>query len=285
MASSVTLRFYNVETSHDSDRFEDVLRKIFSMTMKSREALLHSGVAIRLEHLEESSGVLYGDFTRVQESNLPGQVLDDETKKLPFDRLGHYIVFAYDPSAKALALQFDRIARAGVVLSYVSNFAENGVYAHNALVSGTDSLKALETSDVKSFRVRLGGIHKFEDANSTKNDFIETLNTMGDFFDGRQIEVKISTRATKSPMDASNVVSTIKSLLHLKDESDNVKAIYADTFGEHDPYNFIKELLRETGELDLPDNDPIGNREKRIEFAKKSYDKHKSPLRSQNKPD
>ena len=281
MASSVTLRFFDVDWGHDSDPLEAVILDISNLPMKKREVTLSNGVAIRLEHLEQKDNVLFGDLTRVQDKNLPGQVLDSKTEKLPFDRLGHFIVFAYDSQAKVLALQFDRIARAGVTLAYFANFTEKSVYVHSPIISGTDSLKALEKSKVKSFTVRMGGLHNL-DAIDDGDNFIDGLATMGDFFDGRQVEVKISTRALKTPMDNGKVIRTIKSLLNM--DGDNVKAIYADTFDEHDPYNFIKELLTETGELELPDNNPVDNRKKRIKFAKESYGKHKSTLRSQNTP-
>ena len=279
MDRQVTAWFYEVTELDGGESLETVLRRIHAIEVHAeKEREVGEGIGLRLEVLEEDGDLMVGDLTRIQSQNLPGQVTEDGTEPLPFDHLGHYVAFCYDKRANAIAIQFNASARAGRVLNYFSMFSERSQYSHLPIVSAA-SIEKFGRENVKSFSVAVSRIRDFSNAQVEKDDFETALENMANLHDAPAVSVKVSTRLNGDQMNTESVVARIRRLLRIREDTNAVRSIKAETFEEEDAYNFIKQLIKERDILDLPNNDPNAGRLVRMNFLKQSYEKHKQHIR------
>lgn len=274
MDREVTVRFYSITSVEGvTDPFESLIDRANCTPKQSRHKSVREGITVRLESLTEKNGLLIGDLTRIQTENLPGKVTELDVEPLPFDRLGHYVGFCYDPTARVIALQFDMKLRIGAVLSYFEQFAKNGGHSYLPELDQA-SLEKLSRETVKSFKLKVSGIQEFSKAVQHPNDFEEAFEDMAAVFNAPTVEIVMKSRALKK-LDGDGIVAQVKRLLRFVDETSSIKAIQASTEESEDAYNFMQQLLKEKEKLQLPQNDPTLGREVRMDFLERAYEKHK----------
>ncbi len=82
MDRRVTIRFYQLEAVGTSGlSLEDAFASAMGRRLTDREIDVGDGVCMRLEDLNAASGILTGDFTRVQLKT--SQVIPPKTRRIP----------------------------------------------------------------------------------------------------------------------------------------------------------------------------------------------------------
>lgn len=280
MDRDVTVRFYEISQLEDGGRLlEDVIRDIDGLGKVAREKEVSGPITLRLEHLEERDGLLLGDLTRVQSENLPGHVTDAENDPLPVDRIGHPAAFCYDPEARCLALQFDVKIGVGRVCNYFAQFEDAGDFGHMPVLR-PDAMARFEDETPTSLTVRVARRRNFEDAEIPLTDFEQQIDAMGALFNAPSVEVTVSCRGADGGINKGRAIETVRRWLGLKDEIGGISKLSGATLESDDAYNFIKYLLKESDTLDLPANDPVDGRRKRIRYLRNTYAQHRGYLRA-----
>lgn len=279
MDRDVTIRFYEVIPSNaDGEGIDDILVALDGMPKRERERDVTGGIRLRLEHLEARDGLLLGDLTRVQTENLPGHVTDVENDRLPVNQIGHPAAFCYDPETSCLALQFDIKIGVGRVCDYFRAFADENQFGHLPILK-QDALDRFENETPTKLHVKVARRRNFENAETNLSDFEEMIEQMGAWFDAPSVEITVSCRAHDGGINKERAIDTIRRWLGLRDEIEGIQTIGGDTIESDEAYNFIKFLLKEKETLDLPANDPVDGRARRIAFVRNVYRQHRAYLR------
>lgn len=274
----ITVRFFQViDLSDNPEPLEDALQRIGKKPVKQREREVGSGLALRLEHVEQSGELWLGEITRTQTENLPAHVTATGTDPLAVANLGHPVAFCYDTKAKAVAVQFDPKVRVGRVMQYFTEISGLGKYSYLPILTEA-SIEDFGKQTIKSLDVTVSKVKLFSAALPNKTDFEDSIDDMTSMFDAPRISVKLSTRT--GSLKRSAVVSAVKKLLKVHSETETVKKIKATTEEEEEVYDFLEQLMVERGTLTLLDNLPNDNRKKRIDFLKTSYGKRKKHIRA-----
>jgi hypothetical protein len=279
MDRDVTIRFYEIQPADaDGRSLEDVMREVNEMPKRDRERGVLGGITLRLEHLEERDGLLLGDITRVQTENLPGHVTDDENDKLPVDEIGHPAAFCYDPETLCLALQFDIKIGVGRVCNYFHQFAQGNGFANMPILQ-PDALDRFANETPKRLTVKVARRKNFDNAETELTDFEEMIDRMGEWFGAPGVEITVSCRANDEGISKQKALDTVRRWLGLRDEIEGINKISGATIESDEAFNFIKFLLKEHETLDLPANDPLDGRVRRIRHLRQKYANHRAYLR------
>lgn len=280
MDRDVTIRFYEIRKAEGAgDDLEDVIREIAESPKPARERLVSDNITLRLEHLEERGGVLFGDITRVQTENLPGHVTDEENDPLPVDRIGHPAAFCYDPVSRCLALQYDVKIGVGRVCNYFSNFSDDESYSYMPFLR-PDAIDNFEQETPKSFTVKVARRQNFQNADVPLSDFEEKIDAMGALFDAPSVEVTVSCRIEDGGLDKQTVLYNLRRILVRRAEIGGINKLAGATIESDEAYNFIRYLLKEHDTLELPANDPVDGRQIRIRYVRRAYARHRDYLRA-----
>lgn len=278
MDRDVTIRFYEVvNSSNHGPALETVLAAIYAARPRDRESDAPE-VRLRLEMLREEDGVLLGDVTRVQTENLPGHVTDETTDALPVHEIGHWVAFCYDPATRVIAIQFDQKMSIGRVLAYFSEFGGASAFSYYPVLT-QDALERFRNQRPTKITLQMARVRNFRDVRQQTTDFETQIENMGELFDGPTVEISISTRGADRQLDGAQTWNTIRRWLGFREETTGVNKILAKTIESEEPFNFIKELLKSSSTLNLPNNDPARNRQIRIEHVKECYDEYRGYLR------
>ena len=279
MDRDVTIRFYEMQPLENGGRsLEDVLRHLDGLPKREREADVSGSITLRLEHLEEVDGLVLGDLTRVQTQNLPGHVTDEENDRLPVSQIGHPAAFCYDPETHCMALQFDIKIGVGRVCDYFKRFADGNGFGHMPILQ-PDALDRFENETPSKLTVKVARRRNFQNAESELSDFEEMIDRMGAWFGAPGVEITVSCRATDEGINKERAIDTVRRWLSFKDEIEGISKISGATIESDEAFNFIKFLLKEHGTLDLPDNDPIDGRVRRVRHLRAKYAQHRAYLR------
>ncbi|MCA0891642.1 hypothetical protein [Qipengyuania flava] len=279
MDRDVTIRFYEIQpTGNGGLTLEDVLRHLDELPKRDRESDVANSIVLRLEHLEERDGLFLGDITRVQTQNLPGHVTDEENDRLPVNQIGHPAAFCFDPETNCIALQFDIKIGIGRVCDYFKTFADGNAFGHMPILQ-PDALDRFENETPKRLTVKVARRRNFENAESQLTDFEEMIERMGAWFGAPGVEITVSCRASDEGINKERAVDTIRRWLGLRDEIEGINKISGATIESDEAFNFIKFLLKEHETLDLPDNDPLDGRRRRIRHLRTKYAQHRAYLR------
>lgn len=278
MDRDVTIRFYEIQPVGEGQAFEDVLRELDALPKREREEEVAGSITLRLEHLQEQGGLLLGDITRVQTQNLPGHVTDDENARLPVDQIGHPAAFCFDPETRCIALQFDIKIGIGRVCDYLNHFADGVRFGHMPILQ-PDALDRFENETPQRLTVKVARRRNFDNADTELTDFETMIDQMGAWFGAPGVEITVSCRATDDGINKQRALDTIRRWLGLRDEIEGITKISGATIESDDAFNFIKFLLKEHETLDLPDNDPLDGRARRIRHVRSKYAHHRAYLR------
>jgi len=107
----VNVRMFSVEAKEDGGMaFSQALRHIADLQpLARREHETEPDVIIRLEDLNPTGRIWFGEMVRVQEVNLPPKALRGQRReRLGIRSIGHTSVFAFDTRLSVLALQLSR---------------------------------------------------------------------------------------------------------------------------------------------------------------------------------
>ena len=197
---------------------------------------------------------------------------------MPVDRIGHPAAFCYDPESHCLALQFDIKIGIGRVCHYFGQFLENDRFGHMPILR-QDALDRFENETPTKLTVKVARRRNFATAETQLTDFEEQIDAMGALFDAPSVEITVSCRITDGGLDKQSVINTVRRWLVLRDEIEGVNKITGSTIESDDAFNFIKFMLKEQETLDLPANDPVDGRQRRLRFVRREYAKHRGYLR------
>lgn len=283
MDRDVTVRFYEIEHAEMGLSFAETLNVINGLTLLDRQALAGDGITIRLEELRSARGLMFGDFTRVQTSNLPSYPTPTSTDPLPIDQLGFHSAFCFDPTTNIIALQFDMKMAVGRICTYARSFGQ-GTHFQPVPVLREGMLDEFERETPTKFKFRVAQVHRFVDSVSEPADFERAIAGFAERFDGHAIEIKISTRRSNGGLEKDSVLDAVRKLLRRRNEFGGVQAITAETAESADPFDFIKALLKMNETLDLPENDPTAGRDMRVDFVRECFEQHLSYFRTRYVP-
>lgn len=279
MDRDVTIRFYEIDHLEEfGDTLENVIQQIDALDKVDREKNVSGGVRLRLEHLEDRNGLIYGDITRVQTENLPGHVTDIENDPLPVDRIGHPAAFCYDPECMTMALQFDIKIGIGRVCNYFKQFSDDQTFGHLPILR-QDALDRFEEETPTSFTVKVARVRNFRNVETEITDFEQGIEAVAGLFGAPSVEVTVSCRGSDGGLDKSATVNGLRRWLGYRDEISGINKIKGATVESDDAFNFIKFLLKEKDTLDLPANDPAGGRRERLRYLRLTYAQHRAYLR------
>lgn len=279
MDRDVTVRFYEIEQVGDGYSFADTIKALLLRPLAERQAGAGEGIVIRLEEARTARGVVFGDLTRVQTSNLPSHPTDTASEPLPVTQLGHHAAFCFDLASGIMALQFDIKMGVGRVCSYFSAFGDGSQFRHYAVLR-EDALERFERETPTKFTVRVANVHRFTETVEASTNFESAIKGFGDLFDAPTVEVSVSAKFSHGGLDKKTVLQTVKRYIGFKSEFEGVKAITAETAESADPFNFITALLKMSETLDLPDNDPTAGRDVRISFVRQCFDANRDYIRT-----
>lgn len=280
MDRDVTVRFYDILNEDDFElSLAAVLAVIEALPKADREKDVSGGIRLRLEHIEQDAGLILGDLTRVQTENLPSHVTAEENDPLPVDRIGHPAAFCYDPETGMIALQFDIKIGIGRVCNYFSQFA-GGQTFNNLPVLRQDAIDRFTEETPTSFTAKVARVRNFQYAQTELTDFEQGIEAIAGIFDAPSVEVTVSCRGVDGGLDKAAAVSALLRFLRLREEIDGINKLKGSTLESDDAFNFIKFLLKEKETLELPNNDPLDGRQRRISFVRRVYDQHRQYLRA-----
>jgi hypothetical protein len=280
MDRDVTVRFYDILNEDEHERsLEDVIADIENLDKADRERDVSGGIRLRLEHVERDNGLIFGDLTRVQTENLPGHVTDQENDPLPVERIGHPAAFCYDPETGMIALQFDIKIGIGRVCNYFGQFVDNQDFS-NLPVLRQDAIDRFSNETPTSFTVKVARVRNFEFAETQLTDFEEGIETIARMFDGNGVEVTVTSKAADGGLDRESTLMALRRWLGFREEIQGINKLKGATVESDDAFNFIKFLLKEKETLDLPNNDPLDGRARRIRYVRRVYGQHRGYLRA-----
>lgn len=280
MDRDVTIRFYDVLNEEDFETpLAEVLARINNLPKADREKDVSGGIRLRLEHMEEDAGLILGDLTRVQTENLPGHVTAEENDPLPVDRIGHPAAFCYDPENGMMALQFDIKIGVGRVCNYFGQFADDQTFSHLPVLR-QDAIDRFTEETPTSFTAKVARVRNFRDAETQLTDFEEGIEAIAGIFDAPSVEVTVSCRGADGGINRDAALSTLRRFLRFREEIDGINKLKGTTLESDDAFNFIKFLLKEKETLELPNNDPLDGRQRRIRFVRRVYGQHRGYLRA-----
>lgn len=278
MDKDITVRFYELRWPDDGPNdISDALRALHRLPRRERERPVNDEIVLRLDDFDEGDGLIWGDIVRVQSDNLPSHVQDDSSDPLPVDRIGHHAAFIFEPETRYLALQYDAKIAVNRFCTYVAQFT-NVNMAHMP-VFRPNTLERFEGETPISFTVGVSGIRNFGGIGPDKEEFEDQLEDWAEIFGGMNVEIKVSTRASRGGLDKETVLQKLHRFLTLRERIEGVRTLKANTIESDKAFNFITDLLKEHDTLELRPNDPDYNRRKRLEFVRECYDEHRPYLR------
>jgi hypothetical protein len=277
MDRDVTVRFYEISpVSTGQAAAEQVLRKIYNLHANDREKDV--GTVLRLETLDDRSGLLVGDITRVQRENLPSHVTDDATDPLPVDQIGHHAAFCLEPETNYIALQYDQKIGINRFANYLGQFVSGAAFGYLPVLN-QDGLVRFGKETPQRLTLRISKIKNFKKVRHEVTDFEEALERFSDLWDAPTIEITLQNTGTDGSIDRARTLNTIRRWLKFKEEIGGIRKIEGKTLETDDAFNFINQLLKESATLDLPNNDVQKGRRMRVDYAQSCYDKHRGFLR------
>jgi hypothetical protein len=277
MDRDVTVRFYEISpVNAGQDSAEQMLRDIYALHANDREKDV--GVVLRLEHLEDRNGLVLGDITRVQRENLPSNVTDDAAEPLPVDQIGHHAAFCLDPETNYIALQFDQKIGINRFANYLGQFKRETQFGYLPVLNQA-ALERFGKETPQRLTVRVSKIKNFKKVRHEVTDFEEALEKFSELWDAPTIEITLQNTGRDGSIDRARTVNTVRRWLRMKEEISGIGKIEAKTLETDEAFNFIKQLLRESSTLELPNKDVLKGRRVRVDYAKNCYDKHRGFLR------
>lgn len=278
MDRDVTVRFYELRWPADGPAdISGAFHALSQRPRSEREFSVNDEIVLRLDDFDEGDGLIWGDMVRVQTDNLPSHVQDDSSDPLPVERIGHHAAFVFEPETRYLAMQFDTKIAVNRFCSYVS--AQCGTGISHMPVFRPNTLERFDDETPTSFTVGVSGIRNFAGIGADKTDFEEQLENWAEIFGGLNIEIKVSTRASRGGLDKDSVMAKLQRLIGLRERIEGVTKLKANTVESDKAFDFIADLLKEHASLELRSNDPSFNRRKRLEFVRECYDQHRPYLR------
>jgi len=270
----VNVRMFSVEAKEDGGMaFSQALRHIADLQpLARREHETEPDVIIRLEDLNPTGRIWFGEMVRVQEVNLPPKALRGQRReRLGIRSIGHTSVFAFDTRLSVLALQ---LSRNGITA------ARMGLYAES--LAGGDGYNVLPVPDKATWSIlRQGGVRSIGFSLATPSELAaiddETrgvrrgMIAMKESMQPTRLELTMSMGRGEIDMDRSRAVSLLQWLFRERQaHRGRITRMRAKVIPRDEEDAMALDLLNgHMGEkewVDLPEDDPDASYQKRKDY-------------------
>lgn len=247
-----------------------------------REHEVEADFILRLERLEEDRGLLFGEMTRMQMSNLPSEAQRGQPiRALGVASIGHSTVFAYDPNRSMLALQ---LARNGITSTRMGLYVEamcGGAKFDLLPVPNERISDALERGRVRALRVRVAHPQTLEAADVQTQSVTRGFQAFRAALGTPNIDVTLSMARGEPDISKEGVLSLFSWFRRQKDQSpgsvDELRAsVIQPGTRRMEWLDLLEGQMGSKRRIDLPADDPDGSYAVRKGFAEGILDDHRA---------
>lgn len=267
MEKNITFRFYRIKRhSSHVPRFVDVLSKIAEIKKKSdREHEIYPDFDVRLEEFEhDGPDAIIGEIIRVQNTNMPSEVLEDGRCPLSTPNpLGHGITFRFNSETSVLCIQYDpRIVSPGKLLDYMAACFNDAVYDIKPMLK-PEAWKKFNKSEVKQIAIKIADPIDLGSVDPEHSAARDGFRAMGEVYESPNVKIELSMGHHKGYL-SEKVKGLAKSLVHSmesKSDGSSLVTLRAVTYIDdaRDDIDLIEDRLKVKEILPLDDRDPQKN--------------------------
>jgi hypothetical protein len=275
MDATVTARFFVVSGKpKESADFPDLLLAIMkSGDAGARERCLDGGIYVRVERCAEDADFVAGEFCRKQTSNIPPTADAKGLTPLVLSEgggLGHMAAFRYHRPTRVLLLQHNvQSASPNRIASYLAAGNSAALFTFNPILR-QDAWDRFIDGEATQFQVSFASPQNLEAIDVEGIAAAKGARLLAEAYDGMKVTISVSVgRSKKKFLNGQNLRASIDRLLG----STLVKKVKVRSGkgDEEETINFLKEHLKETKVLGLPEKDPVSNYEIRKAFLKSVF--------------
>lgn len=273
MDAKVSARFFRVSPPPDGKiDFPDQLLNIMkAKTAGERERVLDGGVTLRLERCSSDGQFIAGEFCRKQTVNIPPKASAAGLAPVNLGEgsgLGHTAAFRYHRPTRVLLLQHNAQCANPIRLGVYLAFPQPDSFFVFSPILRKDAWERFKDKSVRKFEVRFASPENLEALDEANVAAASGVKMLADAYGGMAVKFSVSVgRNKKASLVKSAVQATINSIVGSEAK---VRTLRVQT-GKDDggqPIDFLKEHLKSSKELDLPENDPMANYAKRSAYLK-----------------
>ena len=275
MDKKIAVRFYDVSRpSENGPLLREVLQRIFALgTPGAREAILEPNFTVRLERLEVDDNFLTGEFTRVQTTNYPSEVLATGVRALSLrNPLGHGIVFRFRTTDSVLAVQYEpRVLAPSRIYAYLREKRQDAEYKFDPHMR-TDAWTRLEQHPLRKLTIGIASPADLSEIEDKGASVSGSFRSMGHAYEAPSIVVELSMGHRKGSLGEATKKMAKEIFDRFQKGEVDLRAMRGIVQTEegipNDEINFIDEILSYQDELELPENDPQSSYEKRRDWLR-----------------
>jgi len=275
--AKISARFFELTAaSANIPDFPDLLLREAEKPLAQREYdITDDVVTVRLERCISDGEFVIGEFCRKQITNIPPQAGPEGLipMSLPDGQgLGHLGAFQYHRPTRIILLQNNRQCvtthRVGL---YLMKLNTGALFAF-APVLREDAIERFKNKKIRSFSVQFASPKNLEALDDSGIASAKGARLLTEAYHGFKMTVSVSVGKRKSKfLDFDRVNEEITALL---DSDAELKKLQVGTKDDGDAdvaIDFLKEVLKCSETLDLPEKNPKENYEIRINYLKREF--------------
>lgn len=279
--AKVTVRFFKIEKVHDTaPNLEVALQNVFASGEKAslREKNV-VGQILRMERLKNDNTFVEGEVVRKQIGDIPPEANDDGLQKLSVSEgggIGHCIAFRYSPALQVLAIQFDnRAVSVNRLLMYLRAFDPNYEYRAELMLR-KDAWTKYNRGLPTKFSLSVAQPQNLKAVEGTVGSVIESTRRLAEIADGPVITIEVNMGRKKGSLAKDTIDSVLQYFTNGGGATEDLRKLQVTSANEDgsEAINFLKDLLKESRDIELPEGLPEQHYEKRRSWVKACFEMH-----------
>jgi hypothetical protein len=284
MASRVTFRFYRINEAQGQPSFADCLDEVLAIPLPHDRVKFIEFANHRIECGARNGGMIYGDFYRLQQDDLPPKV-GMQAAAVPLDLgpdhgLGHRVAFGYHVGKRVLGIEKRAAAPSAIRLVQYASIFRGATAIVPLPIVRPNEISRLNNVVPRKFEMRIAEPAQLDAVDGDQLSFKESLEAVRRVVGAPYITLSIGMGPRKGEVDRNKLTKVANWLLgNYLDQKGKISdlTISGREDGSDSVLNLLDAHLGDSTDIQLPGDDLAANFELRraaVETLFSRFDQH-----------
>lgn len=277
----VTVRFFKIEKANPAaPDLDAALNAAFGLGQSAaeRERSVFDQT-LRLERLDADQTFYAGEIVKKQTVDIPPEANNEGLQKLSLSEgggVGHCIAFRYSVALQTIAIQFDnRKVSINRLLAYLRDIDPAYDYRAEAIVR-SDAWEKYNRGLPTKLELEIAQPQNLAVVEGDVKSVIEATRDLAEVTDGPVISITVKMGRRKGSLAKETIDSVLSYFSTGPGGTEDVRKLRVTSSDEDgsEIINFLKDLLRESRDVNVPEGDPDGHYESRRRWLETCFRMH-----------